>query len=137
MPYGSAMWSTMVLHLLGRPPLVGGTPPMRCHALLPLLEGLFGISKNVLFQKYQNLFSLFTTTFFSVRSNWKYLCGLRTIPVPTKIIFNAFRNISRLVIFASEKLPNRFRQLRNISGFYPGKFSEVSRIILAPTQNYQ
>jgi hypothetical protein len=58
----------------GGPPHVaghtwGGGPPMRCHALLPLLEGLFGISKKVLFQKYQNLFSLFTTTFFSVRSN--------------------------------------------------------------------
>jgi hypothetical protein len=63
-PCGAPWWSST----LGRPPL-GGDPPMRCHALLPLLEGLFGISKKVLFQKYQNLLSLFTTTFFSVRMN--------------------------------------------------------------------
>ena len=130
------------------------------------------------------------TTFFSVRSNWKYLCGLRTFPVPTKIIFNAFRNnfglvificekqtrmrfhyswrqffastksenISvglriipvptkmildsfwnnfRLVNFIGEKQPKRYRQLRNIFGFYPQKFPELSRIILAPSKNYQ
>src|SRR3990170_7624327 len=45
-PCGAPWWSST----LGRPPL-GGDPPMRCHALLPLLEGLFGISKKVLFPK--------------------------------------------------------------------------------------
>jgi len=81
--------------------------------------------------------SLFTTTFFSVRSNWKYLCGPRTILVPTKISFNAIRNNSGLVIFICEKHLKRFRQLRNISGFHPGKFQKVSRTILAPSKNYQ
>ena len=41
------------------------------------------------------------------------------------------------MIFISEKLPQRFRQLRNISGFYPGKFQKVSRTILASSKNYQ
>ena len=130
------------------------------------------------------------TTFFSVRSNWKYLCGLRTFPVPTKIIFNAFRNNFGLVIFICEKqtrmrfhyswrqffastksenisvglriipVPTKmildsfwnnfrlvnficekhlkwFRQLRSISGYYPGKFQKASRMILAPSKNYQ
>ena len=138
----------------------------------------------------QKALSLFMTTFFSVRSNWKYLCGLRTFPVPTKIIFNAFRNnfglvificekqtrmrfhyswrqffastksenISvglriipvptkmildsfwnnfRLVNFICEKQPKRYRQLRNIFGFYFWKFQKVSRMILAPSKNYQ
>ena len=127
---------------------------------------------------------------FSVRSNWKYLCGLRTFLVPTKIIFNVFRNnfglvificekqtrmrfhyswrqffasiksenISmglriipvptkmildsfwnnfRLVNFICEKQPKRYRQLRNIFGFYFWKFQKVSRMILAPSKNYQ
>ena len=138
----------------------------------------------------QKALSLFLTTFFSVRSNWKYLCGLRTFPAPTKIIFNAFRNnfglvificekqtrmrfhyswrqffastksenISvglriipvptkmildsfwnnfRLVNFICEKQPKRYRQLRNIFGFYFWKFQKVSRMILAPSKNYQ
>ena len=63
--------------------------------------------------------------------------GLRIIPVPTKIILDAFRNIFRSMIFISEKQPKWFRQLRNISGFYPGKFQKVSRMILAPSKNYQ
>ena len=85
----------------------------------------------------QKALSLFTTTFFSVRSNWKYLCGLRTFPVPTKIIFNAFWNNSGLVIFICEKHLKWFRQLWNISGFLPGKFQKVSRTILALSKNYQ
>ena len=85
----------------------------------------------------QKALSLFTTTFFSVWSNWKYSYGLRTILVPTKIIFNASRNNSGLVIFICEKHLKRFRQLRNISGFHPGKFQKVSRMILAPSKNYQ
>ena len=85
----------------------------------------------------QTALSLFTTTYFSVRSNWKYSCGLRTFPVPTKIIFNAIRNNSGLVIFICEKHLKRFRQLRNISGFHPGKFQKVSRTILGPSKNYQ
>src|SRR3989337_1081646 len=47
--------------------------------------------------------------------------GLRIIPVPTKIILDAFRNIFRSMIFISEKQPKRFWQLRNISGFFPKK----------------
>ena len=85
----------------------------------------------------QKALSLFTTTFFSVWSNWKYSCGLKTYPVPTKIIFNAIRNNSGLVIFICEKHLKRFRQLRNISGFHPGKFQKVSRTILASSKNYQ
>src|SRR3989337_1183068 len=69
--------------------------------------------------------------------NGKYLCGLRTFPVPTKIIFNAFQNNSGLVIFICEKHLKWFRQLRNISGFSSRKFPEVSRMILAPSKNYQ
>src|SRR3989337_4188731 len=69
--------------------------------------------------------------------NGKYLCGLRTFPVPTKIIFNAFWNNSRLVIFICEKHLKWCRQLRNIFGFYPRKFQKVSRMILAPSKNYQ
>jgi len=41
------------------------------------------------------------------------------------------------VIFICEKHLKRFRQLRNISGFLPGKFQKVSRTILAPSKNYQ
>src|SRR3989337_916389 len=63
--------------------------------------------------------------------------GLRIIPVPTKTILDTFRNNSGLVIFICEKQPNRFRQLQNISGFYPGKIPEVSRTILAPSKNFQ
>ena len=127
---------------------------------------------------------------FSVRSNWKYLCGLKTFLVPTKIIFNAFwnnfglvificakqtrmrfyyswrqffasiksENISvslriipvptkmildlfwnnfRLVTFICEKHLKWFRQLRSISSYYPGKFQKASRMILAPSKNYQ
>src|SRR3989337_1533185 len=49
-----AIWECHVELHGGAPPLVGhigGGPPMRCHALLPLLEGLFGLSKKMLFQK--------------------------------------------------------------------------------------
>jgi hypothetical protein len=63
--------------------------------------------------------------------------GLRTIPVPAKMILDSFQNNFGLVIFICEQQPNQFRQLRNISGFYPGKFPEVSRIKLAPSKNYQ
>ena len=63
--------------------------------------------------------------------------GLRIIPVPTKMILDAFRNNSGLVIFICEKQPNWLRQLRNISGFYPEKIPEVSRTILAPSKNFQ
>jgi hypothetical protein len=34
------------------------------------------------------------------------------------------------MFFFSEKQSKRFRQLRNISGFYSGKIPEVSRMIL-------
>ena len=30
-----------------------------------------------------------------------------------------------------------FRQLRSISGYYPGKFQKASRMILAASKNYQ
>ena len=52
----------------------------------------------------QKALSLFTTTFFSVRSNWKYLCGLRTFPVTPKIIFNSFWNNSSLVISSAKSI---------------------------------
>ena len=127
---------------LGRPHS-WGSPPMRCLAPLPLLEHLFGKSQKVLFQKIQNLPSLFTMTFFSIRMNWKYLCGLRIILVPTKIIFNAFWNNSRLVIssaksnhsgfgspehfrFSSQKIPESFQNdsgtLQELSGMSRNQF---------------
>jgi hypothetical protein len=85
-------------------------------------------------------------TFFSVRMNWKYSCGLRTIPVPTKIIFNAFWNNSRLVIssaksyssgsgspehfrFSSRKIPESFQNdsgtLQELSGMFRNQFDLV------------
>ena len=48
-----------------------------------------------------------------------------------------FRNNSGLVIFICEKHLKLFRQLRSISGYYPGKFQKASRMILAPFKNYQ
>ena len=65
-------------------------------------------------------------SFFSFRSNRKYLCGLRTFPVPTKIIFNAFQNNSRIVVFICEKHLKRFRQLRNILVFIPENFRKFT-----------
>ena len=53
------------------------------------------------------------------------------------MILDAFQNNSGLVIFICEKQPNQFRQLWNISGFYPGKIPEVPRPILAPSKNFQ
>ena len=53
------------------------------------------------------------------------------------MIFNAFRNNSGLVIFIYEKHLKWFWQLGSISGYYPGKFQKASRMILAPSKNYQ
>ena len=106
-------------HTCGRPTPLGD--PHEEHAWPPSpSRSLLEISQKVTHHKIsQKALSLFTTTFFSVCSNWKYLCGLRTFPVPTKIIFNAFRNNSGLVIFICEKHLKWFRQLRSISGYYP------------------
>ena len=124
-------------HTCGRPTPLGD--PHEEHAWPPSpSRSLLEISQKVTHHKIsQKALSLFTTTFFSVCSNWKYLCGLRTFPVPTKIIFNAFRNNSGLAIFICEKHLKLFRQLRSISGYYPGKFQKASRMILAPSKNYQ
>ena len=124
-------------HTCGRPTPLGD--PHEEHAWPPSpSRSLLEISQKVTHHKIsQKALSLFTTTFFSVCSNGKYLCGLRTFPVPTIIIFNAFWNNSSLVIFICEKHLKWFRQLRNISSIYLGKFLEVSRMILAPSKNYQ
>ena len=63
--------------------------------------------------------------------------GLRTILVPTKMILDAFQNNFGLVIFICEKQTKRFRQLRNISGFFLQKIPELPRTILAPSKNFQ
>ena len=93
----------------GAPSVAGHTPwgaPMRASQSIHVIPRSFGIKpKQVAFQKVtQKALSLFTMIFFSVRSNWKYLCGLRTFPVPTKIIFNAFWNNSRLVISSAKSI---------------------------------
>ena len=67
----------------------------------------------------------------------KIFLWARTILAPTKIILNGFRNNFGTMFFFSEKLPQRFRLLRNISGFHPGKFPEVTRTILALSKNFQ
>ena len=56
--------------------------------------------------------------FFATVKSKNISVGLRTFLVPTKIILDAFQNNSGLVIFICEKQPKRFRQLRNISGFF-------------------
>ena len=119
-------WSTMDEHPMAVHHLVG--PPKKGFPPFHVIPRYFGTKpKKVAFHKViQKALSLFTTTYLSVHSNWKYSCGLRTFPVPTKIIFNAIRNNSGLVIFICEKHLKRFRQLRNISSFHPGKFQKVS-----------
>ena len=75
--------------------------------------------------------------FFASIKSENISVGLRIIPVPTKMILDSFWNNFRLVNFICEKQPKRYRQLRNIFGFYFWKFQKVSRIILAPSKNYQ
>ena len=81
----------------------------------------------------QKALSLFTTTFFSVWLNWKYLCGLRTFPVPTKMIFNAFRNNSGFSDFhlrnASEVAPAAPEHFRFLSQKIPKSFQNDSGIL--------
>ena len=137
MPYGSTMWSTMVPH-----PSWPATPLGDPHEGLPWpprpSRNLFGnIQKGVFPQISQKALSLFTTTFFSVWSNWKYSCGLRTFPVPTKIIFNASRNNSGFSDFHLWKATKAVPAVRNISGFCLWKISEVTRTILVPSNNFQ
>ena len=75
--------------------------------------------------------------FFASTKSENISVGLRIIPVPTKMILDSFWNNFRLVNFICEKQPKRYRQLRNIFGFYFWKFQKVSRMILAPSKNYQ
>ena len=108
-------------HTCGRPTPLGD--PHEEHAWPPSpSRSLLEISQKAL--------SLFTTTFFSGCSNWKYLCGLRTFPVPTIIIFNAFRNNSGFSDFhlrnASEVAPAAPEHFRFLSQKIPKSFQNDS-----------
>jgi hypothetical protein len=122
-------------------------PPLAGHPLwVPFKRGalltkssldLFGESpKRWLSKKQPKVLFHYSWRHFSasVKSK-KYFCRSRAFPVPTKIILDAFQNISGSMIFISGKQPRPFRLLRNISGFLSGKFPEVPITIPVPPKS--